>query len=71
MRGAHPTRQGNGDTVKAVNIPILNAPDPKLRYMGVHIYPDNTVEVIPEAYWPEKTEKGLEINRQWEMKHGK
>lgn len=61
---------GNGDTVNAKNQPILSRPDAKKGYLGVHIYPDNTVEVIPESYWPEKTPKGLEINRQWELKHG-
>ena len=61
----------NGGTVKAKNQPVLTHPDPKKSYLGVHIYPDNTVEVIPQPYWPEKTAKGLEINRQWELKHGK
>ncbi len=62
---------GNGDTVKAINQPVLSRPDSKIHYLGVHIYPDNTVELIPERFWPEKTEKGQEINRQWELKHGK
>lgn len=62
---------GNGDTVKAKNTPILTNVDPNFRYLGVHIYPDNTVEIIPERYWPEKTEKGEAINRAWELKHGK
>lgn len=62
---------GNGDTVKAVNLPELKSVDPQFRYLGVHIYPDNTVEIIPERYWPEKTAKGEAINRAWELKHGK
>ena len=61
---------GNGDTVKSANQPVLQRPDPKLTYLGVHIYPDNTVELVPEPYWPEKTARGEEINRQWEKKHG-
>ncbi len=44
-----------------------NRPDPKFTYLGVHIYPDSTVELIPEEFWPEKTEKGKEINKKWEM----
>lgn len=59
-----------GETVTAKNKPLLTRPDPKFHYLGVHIYPDNTVELIPEEFWPEKTEKGEEINRQWEAKHG-
>ena len=62
---------GTGETTKAINQPVLSRPDSKMHYLGVHIYPDNTVEVIPERFWPEKTEKGQEINRQWELKHGK
>lgn len=62
---------GNGDTVSAINTPVLERPDPKFTYLGVHIYPDNTVEIVPEQFWPEKTEKGQQINRQWELLHGK
>ena len=61
---------GTGETFKATNIPVLQNTDPSLSYLGVHIYPDNTVELIPERYWPEKTEKGEAINRAWEKKHG-
>lgn len=66
----HVPFKDNGNTVKAVNIPELNSVDPQFRYLGVHIYPDNTVELIPERYWPDKTEKGEAINRAWEQKHG-
>jgi hypothetical protein len=49
---------GNGDTVTAKNQPILNQPDSKKRYLGVHIYPDNSVELIPDEFWPERTQRG-------------
>lgn len=62
---------GTGEKFKATNTPVLKSINSEMRYLGVHIYPDNTVEVIPERFWPEKTEKGQEINRQWELKHGK
>ena len=62
---------GNGDTVKAANIPELKSIDAQFRYLGVHIYPDNTVEVIPERYWPEKTERGEAIIRSRGGEHGK
>jgi hypothetical protein len=62
--------EGNGDTVQAANQPTLIRPDPKMRYLGVHIYPDNTVELVPEPYWPEPTERGEAINREWKKKHG-
>jgi hypothetical protein len=60
----------NGVTVKATNQPALLKPDAKLTYLGVHIYPDNSVELVPEPFWPEKTSRGEEINRQWEKKSG-
>jgi hypothetical protein len=62
---------GNGNKVNAVNQPLLPRPDPKLKYLGVHIYPDNTVELVPEEFWPEASARGDEINRQWERTHGK
>ncbi|WP_139256227.1 hypothetical protein [Chitinimonas taiwanensis] len=60
---------GIGETVKAINQPILKMPADNMTYLGVHIYPDNTVELIPEPSWPEKSPRGLEINRQWELQH--
>jgi hypothetical protein len=62
---------GNGDTVQAANQPVLLRPDTKLGYLGVHIYPDNTVELIPEPFWPEASKRGEEINRRWREKNGK
>jgi hypothetical protein len=62
---------GNGDKVTAVNQPSLLRPDAKLKYLGVHIYPDNTVELVPEAFWPEASPRGDQINREWERTHGK
>lgn len=59
---------GNGDTVQAINQPVLARPGPEMRYLGVHLYPDNTVELIPEAYWPEMTERGLALRRE-QRKH--
>lgn len=62
--------KGNGETVTAVNPPVLTLPDKNLTYLGVHIYPDNTVELIPEAFWPQASARGDAINREWEKKHG-
>ena len=61
---------GNGDTIQAANKPVLTAPEKDETYLGVHIYPDNTVELIPEQFWPDKTEKGEALMRQWELEHG-
>ncbi len=61
---------GNGDTVSAVNRPVLTLEMAKHQYMGVHIYPDNTVELVPDDGWPDPTARGEEINRQWRAAHG-
>lgn len=48
----------NGETVTAKNVPVLG---PVLRdavFLGVHIYPDETVELIPTRHYPRATEKG-------------
>lgn len=55
-----------GETIHAINNPFLERIDSKFTYLGVHIYPDNSVELVPEQFWPEPTERGMEINRQWE-----
>ncbi|MDR0775370.1 MAG: hypothetical protein LBE81_01855 [Azonexus sp.] len=61
---------GNGDTVKAANIPELNSVDQQFRYLGVHIYPDNTVELIPDRFWPERTERGEAFIHARKQKNG-
>ncbi len=61
---------GNGDTVTAANIPDFKDPGPDYSYLGVHVYPDNTVELVPEKFWPERTAKGEAFTQAWERKHG-
>lgn len=48
----------NGETVNAKNVPILAPPPPGARYLGIHIYPDETVEFIYSEFLPERTERG-------------
>ena len=60
---------GNGDTVKANNQPMLIRPDPKMKYLGVYIYPDNTVEMQPSQYWPETTVRGDKLYQEWKKHH--
>lgn len=61
---------GSGEKFMATNLMVLNRPDPKLTYLGVHIYPDNTVELIPDTAWPETSEKGNKLSLEWRKKHG-
>ncbi|WBS04835.1 hypothetical protein OU994_11435 [Pseudoduganella sp. SL102] len=51
----------NGHTVSAKNVPMLTGVPPDARYLGVHIYPDTTVELIPSRHYPRPTEKGVAL----------
>lgn len=62
---------GNGDTVTAAHQPIFVLPDRKLSYLGVHIYPDNTVELVPSLYWPETTPRGDDLRQKWKARQGR
>ena len=48
----------NGETVTAKNAPVIAPPPQEARYLGIHIYPDDTVELIYSAFLPERTERG-------------
>lgn len=62
---------GTGETFKSINQPVLVRPDNKFTYLGVHIYPGNTVELVPSEFWPERTERGQSlIDQAQEKKHG-
>lgn len=54
----------NGETVTAKNAPLLRLPPRAARYVGIHIYPDETVEFIYSEFLPERTDRGEEILRQ-------
>jgi hypothetical protein len=47
----------NGDTVTSKNTPELK-PIPGGRYLGIHIYPDYSVELIPTVSFPRVSERG-------------
>lgn len=49
----------NGETVWAKNKPVLESPPADHRYMCVHIYPDDTVELITSVHFPDKTPRGI------------
>jgi hypothetical protein len=54
----------NGETVTAKNAPLLAPPPSTARYLGIHIYPDDTVEFIYSQYLPERTERGEALLKQ-------
>lgn len=49
----------NGETVSAKNAPQLTEVPGDAVFLAVHIYPDETVELIPSRHYPRKTEKGI------------
>lgn len=49
----------NGETVVAKNSPVLADVPADAQYLAVHIYPDETVELIPSRHYPRPTEKGI------------
>lgn len=53
----------NGEKVFARNSPSLSAIPADARYLGIHIYPDETVELIPTRQYPRATEKGIASSR--------
>lgn len=53
----------NGETILAKNSLALNAVPPDAEFLAVHIYPDETVELIPTVHYPRKTEKGNAMAR--------
>ena len=60
---------GKGDTKKASNQPTLTQQDLKMKYLGVYIYPDNTVEIQPSQFWPETTVRGDKLYQEWKKHH--
>jgi hypothetical protein len=61
----------NGDTVVASNAPSLAQPPDGAKYLAVHIYPDDTVELLTSKRFPEPSPRGeVEIAR-LEKHHGK
>lgn len=53
----------DGTVHTAKNTVILNKPKRDETYLGIHVYPDDTVELIPSSDWPKKTEKGRAMRK--------
>lgn len=48
----------NGETVVAKNAPELRDVPSDAVFLGVHVYPDESVELIPSRHYPQPTAKG-------------
>lgn len=62
---------GNGDRIAAANVVMLDAVPSDARYLGVHIYPDYTVELVCSRHFPELSERGEAFDLEWQKTHGK
>jgi hypothetical protein len=61
---------GNGETVTAKNLPDLKEVPGNSVFLGVHIYADGTVELIPSEHFPDVSARGQEFDTQWKQRHG-
>lgn len=61
---------GNGETVIAKNIPDLKDVPRNSAFLGVHIYADDTVELIPSEHFPDVSARGQKFDSQWKQRNG-
>lgn len=61
----------NGETVKAKNTPVLQQPTGEHRFLGVHVYTDDTVEFVTSVNFPQLSERGRAFDATWRAAHGK
>lgn len=60
----------NGETVANKNPLELPSVVPGARYLAIHIYPDETVELVTSVQRPERTERGEAQVEKQDRKHG-
>lgn len=48
-----------GQTVHAKNQPALTPPPKRHRFLCVHVYPDDTVELVTSEHFPTQTDRGV------------
>jgi len=61
----------NGETVQVKNPLVLEGVRREHRFLGLHIYDDDTAELIPEEHFPQRSERGEAYAVQWRAKHGR
>jgi hypothetical protein len=61
----------NGDKVTAKNSLELKDVPQGHRYLAIHIYPDDTVELVTSLHYPRPSERGEVELAKWEKKNGK
>lgn len=61
----------NGETVVARNLLSLKDVPGNASFLGVHIYADDTVELIPSEHFPGLSTRGLELDSHWKRRHSR
>jgi hypothetical protein len=61
---------GNGDRITPVNTVSLDEVPAESRYLGIHIYPDYTVELVCSKHFPELSARGKAFDLEWQKSHG-
>lgn len=61
----------NGETVTATNTPTLKDVPRDAAFLGVHIYADDAVELIPSRDFPDLSARGAMFDAKWKQSHGK
>jgi hypothetical protein len=61
----------NGEQVTSKNIPELKDIPKSSRYLAIHIYPDDTAELLLSEHYPRPSQRGETEIEKWEKKHGK
>ena len=59
-----------GETVHANNLPMLENVEHKYKYMGVHVLPDDTVEITVNEHYPEEIARGVQMHDSRKKRHG-
>lgn len=60
----------NGDTVAAKNFPELKNVPQNAAFLGVHIYSDETVELITSEHFPDVSTRGQSFDLKWKQHNG-
>lgn len=63
----------NGETVMAKNTPLLDKVPSDIKWLALHIFDDDTVEIKLSKGTPAElqSERGLKFIQAWDAKHGK
>lgn len=62
---------GNGDTVHATHQPVLELAPSDHVHLGVHVYPDRTVEFVTSVHYPDLSVRGRSYDAAWKLQQAR